>query len=297
MNNTRGGGFAFCCGSQEAAANQNNVAHPSATSTPSPVMTDTLSLSTDVSAGTEDSLSFTPVTKTELDNALDSLCKKITSSVTASITKSANEMKTQIVGDLKKQINAFKVELKQVNERVTKVENDIVDVKLRLSNIDATPAADVDSLCVKIVNETRRELRELDRRASNAIILGFTEYENNAADLSNFNNLLREFPGLPLVKSTFRLGREKIADKIRPLKIIMHSSNDVKTLFRNKNNLESKNLKIVSDKTPLETQYLNHVRTQLNERVLQGETDLTIKYVNNIPTIVQQKTLERKIYC
>ena len=85
---------------------------------------------------------------------------------------------------------------------MAKCKNDIANVKHRLSNLKATLTTDIGTLCVKLVNKTRHELmREFNRRSFNVLILGFTEYDNNAVKLLNINNSLKEIPGMPLAKS------------------------------------------------------------------------------------------------
>ena len=83
---------------------------------------------------------------------------------------------------------------------------------------------------------------------------------------------------------SFRLDKI-VADKIRPLKLILESKKKAEILFKN-NLFKNENLSIGNDKTSHEKELLSLVRTELQYRLENGESNLTIKFVNNTPTIV-----------
>lgn len=93
----------------------------------------------------------------------------------------------------------------------------------------------------------------------------------------------------------FRLGPKK-AGRIRPIKVIF-TSEEIKLSVINKFDSKSassvnpllKDVKLSWDRTPLELEALDRLRSELDSRTANGEKDLTIKYKNGVPTIITTK--------
>lgn len=83
---------------------------------------------------------------------------------------------------------------------------------------------------------------------------------------------------------TFRLGAPK--SQPRPLKVILRTKSDAVEVLRNRHRL-SRPSSVKADLTPMQREYLKHLREELEKRISEGEIDLTIKYVRGQPTIVK----------
>lgn len=142
--------------------------------------------------------------------------------------------------------------------------------------------------------EAADELEERKKRSKNLIIFNFPESSACSQIDKITDDTTRISTTLTTLNSTitqanittFRLGIKK-PDKSRPLKVILDNPTQAIDILRKKNNItEYPGIKIYSDQTPAQRNYLANLRLTLDQRTQNGETGLTIKYKNNKPTIV-----------
>lgn len=81
-----------------------------------------------------------------------------------------------------------------------------------------------------------------------------------------------------------RVGRAN-SDKVRPLKVILLSSDLVKACLRNKSKLKETGIGLGPDLTKVQRENLNKLRAEMNNRISAGETNLTIRYRLGAPFI------------
>lgn len=173
----------------------------------------------------------------------------------------------------------------ELKARIDDIDNDISEIRERVSaleSVEPDSASIIDDVCLEMLDKMRR--------AHNILLHGFPEATADTDELVNINTLLQNNSNLPLATSAMRLGN-RIENKTRPLKLKFSSPACVNTLFKNKTFFDSNKLKISNDQTPRERAFLLNLRTELNERILDGERNLTIKYVNGIPKIVIRKNM------
>ena len=88
----------------------------------------------------------------------------------------------------------------------------------------------------------------------------------------------------------FRVGRENPA-KIRPMKVVLQSSNEVKSLIRRAKELKKndlyKNISLSFDRTSKQIDEYKAMKRNLDSRIQSGETGLVIKYMSGCPKIVK----------
>lgn len=91
---------------------------------------------------------------------------------------------------------------------------------------------------------------------------------------------------------TFRLGKydPTRSESKRPIKVVFSSVVSVTAVMRNLTKLRDNprfgNISIFRDRTPVQIQLHNEIKTELNARLDNGETDIKIKYIKGIPSIV-----------
>lgn len=134
------------------------------------------------------------------------------------------------------------------------------------------------------------ELNERKSRENSIIAFNLVEDPLQHIDAQNISRVLHLVaPDVPTEGvRTFRLGR-RVQDKVRPLKIILDNSQQVRTILRNKIKLRDSEFSAVSiqpDQTIRQRRYMSSLRKSLEERRAEGETNLTIKFFNGFPKIV-----------
>lgn len=216
----------------------------------------------------------------------------------SSVNKQAvNSKKSATLADLQSGLdqlflrlsNHMDAKFDELNEKIQDIADDIIILDERISTLEEKSSTDIVNTG-QVVNDIRGEIIERERRACNVLILGLTELESTADDLTYVNKLLEELPDAPIVSKCIRIGKI-IPNRIRPLKLFLKSNNEVKLLFRDKKFFDSKNLKLVNDSTPLEQKFLFDLRLELNNRIAAGENNLVIRYIRGIPRIVLQKNM------
>ncbi|KAG5876173.1 hypothetical protein JTB14_017882 [Gonioctena quinquepunctata] len=122
-------------------------------------------------------------------------------------------------------------------------------------------------------------------REKNVIIFGIEE-------TLEIDSIVKDVTAPNTVKiiNTTRLGKPA-EYRERPVEVELLNSQDVVAVLRNKSKVPKHlfpNIKISSDKTPLQIQELKALHKELDEKkkTAEGKYNYAIKYINNIPKIV-----------
>jgi hypothetical protein len=137
------------------------------------------------------------------------------------------------------------------------------------------------------------ELTDRQSRAHNIILFNVPEFSSSVpadkcSDTSSFIENVFSTIGLSMRPvSVRRLG--KITGKSRPLRLVLPTPADVFEIFKVKRKLlnDSKfsSVRVSSDLTVLQRDYLKSILSELKSRRENGENDIFIKYSNNVPFI------------
>lgn len=141
------------------------------------------------------------------------------------------------------------------------------------------------------VAETLKEIEERRRREKNIIIYDIIESREHDTnlDLTTVHNKLKTIkPDVKVIRA-IRLGKRREGHS-RPIKIVLDSAEDARYLLAH--GRDRTDVRLKSDETPLQRQFLLDLRKKLEERRQSGEQNLTIKYRNSIPTIVKSTPSE-----
>lgn len=107
----------------------------------------------------------------------------------------------------------------------------------------------------------------------------------------NYDNLKvgEIFKSLNLEPGTFKAIRvgKSIAEKVRPMKVILSSRDIVASCLRNKHKLKDSGTNLGTDLTKSQRDYYKSLRTELNNRLASGEKDLIIRYKLGVPYITK----------
>lgn len=136
-----------------------------------------------------------------------------------------------------------------------------------------------------------QEIKERTSREMNIIVRGIPECkttnfdDGRAYDVNEVSNILSlMIENCPKPRRIFRLGKYN-PTKDRSVKVCFESSYTAKLLLRNKNKLP-KGIKIYSDKTLAQQNYMKELQNELARREANGEKDITIKFIKGQPKIV-----------
>lgn len=138
------------------------------------------------------------------------------------------------------------------------------------------------------------EIMDRQSRASNIIIFNVNEpkskntQERNSEDNKTVQDILS---GMNISKDDikqFRIGKVG-QGKNRPIKVILKSPEDAKCVLKNKHNIKIPSIRIYSDQTRAQLQYLRKVKADLQALIENGEVNKTIKFINNKPTIIDKR--------
>lgn len=210
------------------------------------------------------------------------------------------------ISEIKQEIKTIKSSTENFNKRFEEINTEIKIIK---SNNAITEAKfkRIESEMLQIQNKTNfesssekspvshhenliLELKDRSDREKNIIIAGIIEKnDKNFKSRQNYDHeevnkvLSTLHKDCPNPSKTIRLGKY-IANKNRPIKVYFTNTETPKVLFRNKSKLPE-NIKIYSDLTPSQNQYLQSIKGELQKRIEEGEKNLIIKYIKGRPTI------------
>lgn len=190
--------------------------------------------------------------------------------------------------NLKSQITTLTQTVKQNEGKITCLQTEIQQLK-------TAPTASFPSLAKPAPYENLIfELQERAERSKNIVIAGLAEkhsvnsVERQENDRREVENIIKSInPNCKEVERVIRLGKYE-NNKIRPLKVCFASHETVKIILRNKLNVKLDGVRIYSDQTPQQQQFMINLKKELQQRQESGEEDLTIKYIKGIPKIIKQ---------
>lgn len=183
---------------------------------------------------------------------------------------------------MRSQISDLTLKATTTENKIQSLESEITAMKNNTKASGSTSVFDENIM---------HELQDRASREKNIIIVGLPECKmanadkSHSYDLDKVNSVINNLiPNCPKPNKIFRLGKYN-PDKDRNLKVCFDSSYTTKTLFRNRDKLQS-GIKIFSDLTPAQQKHKKELKTELEQRMANGEKDITIKYVRGIPKIV-----------
>lgn len=193
--------------------------------------------------------------------------------------------------DMKSTIDAMRAD---VNLQLTRFDEKLAMLEIKLSAIDTsttTTAADASFREITI-----REAADRINRSKNIIVRNVPEHtgpvaERKEHDAAKVSEILDTVGSTSSAVSIARLGKPRTDSKPRALRVVLPDSYAAKFILRNKNKLldsaSLKGLRICDDKTKMEIDFLEELRTDLKRRQDAGERDLTIKYYRGVPEITK----------
>lgn len=200
--------------------------------------------------------------------------------------KSVTENFTQQITQINNDIENIKINNITTEEKINKIEREILEIKKSntTDNLSEAPSPLYENLIL--------EFKERSEREKNVVIVGVPETNNSnyksrqSYDMEESIKICKSIiENCPKPTKTMRLGKH-ISGKNRPLKLIFNDSDTPKLLLRNRVKFPE-TIKIYSDQTPAQNQYLLSLKKELQNRLDNGETNLTIKYNKGVPQIKQ----------
>ncbi|CAH2103807.1 unnamed protein product [Euphydryas editha] len=137
-----------------------------------------------------------------------------------------------------------------------------------------------------------QEVQNRNNREKNIIIVGLPELtsskteESMAKDEADVLNIITSLcADIPKPVKIFRIGKRN-PGKNRSIKVCFDKFGPAKQLLRNKIKL-SNGIKMYSDRTPAQYNYLKSLQEEIKRRENDGESGLIIKYVHGTPKILK----------
>lgn len=207
--------------------------------------------------------------------------------------KSVTENFTQQLKEVNDDIKNIKLNNTATQEKICHLEKEISQLKTK-DNSDNLMAESPLLKCENLI----QELKDRSDREKNIIITGIPEKTDKHFNVRRIHDI-EEFTKLatsvivdcPKPVKSMRLGKY-VPGKNRPLKISFNKNDTPKLLLQNRAKFPD-TVKIYSDQTPTQKQYLQSVKEELKRRLDEGEKDLIIKYIKGIPSIIETKTNQK----
>lgn len=204
--------------------------------------------------------------------------------ITEQFNSFAEELKRSIADEIKnfiaKRLDDIDLRISQLENKCTSLESELCEVK---TNSKTSPE--------NIINE----LEERRRRQTNVVLFNFEEskaalpVERAKEDMTNITKIftLRKISVKPI--KIIRLGNRAIGNKPRPLKIVLDSADAANSVLKSNTNAVNDNIIFNSDRTKLQIEYHNKLKTELTYRRSNGESNLKMAYRNGIPYLTQTR--------
>lgn len=161
-----------------------------------------------------------------------------------------------------------------------------LEAEIKLLKVKSNTSTEI-SLTETIVEE----ITERDKRGKNLIITGLPEpvsahkEERSEIDKREILKILNQAcADCPEPATIYRLGKYSPTKK-RVIKVSFASQKTCINILRNRNSITYSNIKIYSDQTPQQREFLRKLTEELKIRLESGEKDLIIKYVKGVPKI------------
>lgn len=189
--------------------------------------------------------------------------------------------------DMMKSIATLSEENKVLTEKINLLENKYDSLEKKVS------ASQIPTEQVLI-----SEIMDRQSRSCNVIIFNLPEPNKDSHSSETDNDKLKTiFSAMKSNISKFtcsRLGKlnSNTLIKPRPLKVVLSNSTEVFTVLRSQAILRNSslwsNIRMASDRTSMQRDFMNNLREQLLKQRDNGENDLIIKYVKGIPSIINK---------
>lgn len=231
---------------------------------------------------------FAKTQNEKLSNIRDEICEIKNEIKTI---KTAKENFTQQLNKLNSDIENIKSDNSITKEKIKNMEQEISILKSTETRSES-PSKSLFSSHVDLI----LELKERSEREQNVVIVGIPE-KNDKSFIARRTHDMEEFmkvattliENCPKPIKSMRLGKY-ITGKDRPLKICFANRDTPRLLLQKRSKLpENTNIKIYSDQTIAQKQYLQSVREELRKRLENGEDNLVIKYNKGIPFVTKMK--------
>lgn len=241
--------------------------------------------------------------------------RKVPCDIECSCSDDLREMRSEmsrISSLLEKYVGSNEQILKSMQENITDIKNQITEMKssnertlsavqTRLESVESDLnefKVSSKSAPVTIENELflgeqiMQEMQHRVNRERNIVLVGLPEQiastsedrlSRDEADV--FRTISLVCTGIPKPSKVFRIGKLQ-PGRNRSIKVCFETTEPAKKLLRNRNKLQT-GLKIFSDQTPIQQNFMKNLREELRRRQENGETNLTIKYINGTPTITK----------
>lgn len=225
--------------------------------------------------------------------------------------KSSNEQTVHLIRENITQINAIKsttsnIEAEQKGLRLTvsQLEKQICQGEQKLGTLESdlsalkqsTPSQPSTSKSDnKLFSNEQliKEVIERNNREKNIVFVGLPEQtapsseERISQDEKAILNIISKVcQDLSKPIKVLRIGKYT-PGRNRGIKVCFDTASSAKYLLRNKDKIPE-NIKIFSDQTPAQQQYLRSLKEELARRQNDGENELTIKYIHGTPTIINK---------
>ncbi|KAK7866250.1 hypothetical protein R5R35_004074 [Gryllus longicercus] len=194
----------------------------------------------------------------------------------------------QVLPQVLSTLSALKLEINSLRDAFSKQLQDVTK--------QAAPLPENQS---NQLEEMIEEYTDRQRRKKNLIFIDINESDSCDVEVRRKTDLDQVFQVLnsitneqPIINSTHRLGK-KLENKTRPLKVIFQNPDIALSILKRKH-LYNGTVRIFSDKTPKQRDYLNQLKLELDRlNSIEGSQEKTIKYINGTPKIIDlhpQKT-------
>lgn len=174
-------------------------------------------------------------------------------------------------------------QLSSIKNENSVLRNDLAAIKNRVDLLESAAPKSNDN------QDMFAEFIDRQNRSKNIIVFNVHEQSSHNI-ISDTDSITRIFDKLGTDIKPIKVSRlGKPNNKSRPLKIELQASEVFKILGLSRNLKSDQNFKdirLTSDKTPYQREFLRDLRNQLSLRTSNGEPNLTIKYYKGLPTIV-----------
>lgn len=174
----------------------------------------------------------------------------------------------------------LKAKVDELENKFNQLIKDNITKNSSSANSTTDPSFQLESLL--------NEVEERKDRAKNIMLYNLPE---SPTDNATVKEIISTVSDADKIKKIFRVG--KSSDKPRPIKVILTDSDTAVHILKNKNRINNPQIRLGSDLTIAQRDYLKHLREQLNKRIADGETNLIIKYVRGVPRIVVKNTQKK----
>lgn len=173
---------------------------------------------------------------------------------------------------------------------VTSLQNDITELKSKLSS----RPSDVNPNLTFTFEEVVHEVEERRRKEKNLVLFNLEDTESIEADKAAVLDLLQHMQVDTIQPNNIklhRIGKNHVAGKRRPMKLVLESVEDVQLLLRKAKKLRTfkgpSKLFLSRDMTNREIEAKNKIISDYRRR-REHDNNIALRYVNGMPRIVSK---------